>query len=458
VNRREVLAALGAAAAVGCGKDGTGNPPEPTDDGPAPERPPEPPPWAAPGAWDEAAFAWGVAAGDPLVDGALVWTRTTEPTVDLVVMAADGDGWVEVHRATGLEVVDEVVTIDVSGLAPDTAHQYVFVAPDGARRSLVGRFRTAPPADAWRRITIGATSCLGSGDPGLPCLDSVAPAALDAFLLLGDTVYADGSVTVDDYRAFWREVASTPPYRAAVASAAVVATWDDHEVENNWTLGEPSRTQTRVSPAQYDEAVQAFREAIPMRLGPGGSGFWRAIRLGPVELFVADSRGERSPGKIVSDEQLDWLVAGLEASTATVKLVLVSVHMTDHAAVMGPVQAEDRWQGYPAQRDALLAVAERVPGVLFVTGDMHFGAIQKVGAAGALGAELFEIAAGPAGSSLFAFDTILALAEESVRAQYLDVLETWNWARMVVDPGARTVQVELVDRDGAVVVSRLLTI
>jgi alkaline phosphatase D len=461
VNRREVLAGLGAAAALGCAGDGDGARPRdrsPVDTGaagPAPARPPEPPPWEAPGAWDEAAFAWGVAAGDPLPDGALLWTRTTAAAVDLVVMAADGDGWVEVRRDPGLPVVDEVVTVAVDGLSPDTAHAYVFVAPDGGR-SRVGRFRTAPAADAFRQVVIGAVSCLGGSDPGFPCLGFVAPSALDAFLLLGDTVYADGSRTVDDYRAHWREVAATPTYQDAVASAPIVAIWDDHEVENNWTTGAPGVGQTQVTRGTVDTAVRAFREAIPMRLGPGGSRFWRAVRLGPVALFVADCRGERTPGRIVSDEQLEWLVAGLARSDATFKVVLVSVHAADHAAVMGPIQAEDRWQGYPAQRDALVAAAEASPGTLFLTGDMHYGAIQKLAPAGAPGAEVLEIAAGPAGSTLFALDTILGLASEEVRAQYLDVLEDWSWARLTFDPGERSVRVELIDGEGAVAVARTL--
>ncbi len=455
MNRRQVLAGL-SAAVVACNGDPAGGPPPPGD-GPAPARPPEPAPWDAPGIWDDVAFAWGVAAGDPQADGALLWTRTTEPTVTLVVMRAEGDTWVEASRQEGVAVTDEVAQLEVTGLEPDTAHQYVFTA--GTRRSVVGRFRTAPLAGAFRQVVFGATSCLATdGDPGLPCLRSVPGAALDAFLLLGDTVYADGARTVDDYRAFWREIEATPSYRDAIASAAVVATWDDHEVENNWTLREADPTQTQISQAQLDAGLQAFREAMPMRRGPGGSGLWRAVRFGPVDLFVTDCRSERTETELVSAGQLDWLRAELEASEAVFKVVLVSVHLTDHAAVMGPIEALDRWQGYPAQRDALLAVAEQVPGVLFVTGDMHFGAIQQVGATGDAGATLYEIAAGPAGSELFLLDQILALASPEVRAQYLDLLEDWNWARFTADPGTRTVRVELLDGEGVVVVSRVLAL
>lgn len=458
--RRQLLVGLGATAAA-CGGDREprdGRPGDTGAEGPAPERPPEPADWEAPGDPDDAAFAWGVAAGDPLPDGVLAWTRTTEPEVVLIVMGDAGGTWAEVARRSGLAVRDEVVTVEVDGLAPDTAHAYVFTTPDGTRRSRVGRFRTALGEGAWRQVTFGATSCLGGSDPAFPSLAHAASDRFDLFLLLGDTVYADGARTVDDYRAEWRAVERVAAYQDVVASAAIVAIWDDHEIENNWTLGEPSPTQTRIEPEQLEAGRQAWQEAVPMRPGPGGSGIWRRLGMGPVlDVFVLDCRGERSPTEMISEEQLQWLLDGLTASEAVFKIVLVSIHFTNHEAVMGPVEAMDRWQGYEAQRDRLVATAETVPGVLFVTGDMHYGGIQLAAPAGAPGEHLVEVAAGPSGSDLFPLDTILGLASDVARAQYLDVVEDWNYARFVADPGSRTLRVELVDDAGAVRAARTVT-
>ena len=136
--------------------------------------------------------------------------------------------------------------------------------------------------------------------------------------------------------------------------------------------------------------------------------------------------------------------------------MLTSVHLTDHTASMGDDNAVDRWQGYPAQRSRLVALAEEVPGVLFVTGDMHYGAIQRVSPAGAVGDGLWEIAAGPAGSELFVIDEIAELAG-GYPPQYAQVVEDWNWARMVLDPGTRTIAVQLIDDAGGIAAEQTLT-
>ena len=173
------------------------------------------------------------------------------------------------------------------------------------------------------------------------------------------------------------------------------------------------------------------------------------------EVLVLDSRGERHGDRIVSDAQLAWAIDRLERSTATFKLVLVSVHVIDHGALLSFVNQEDRWQGYPAQREALLAAAEAAPGVLFVTGDMHYGAIQRVGPPGAIGEDLWEVAAGPGGSELFALGAIAELAGGWPEL-YAEVVEDWTYAKLVLDPGLRTITVQLVGDDGGVRAERTI--
>ncbi|MCB9686485.1 MAG: alkaline phosphatase D family protein [Alphaproteobacteria bacterium] len=459
MNRREVLLSVGASATLlACSGDGTTDGPgtEPT---PAPDRPAEPEPWAAPGTYDEAAFGWSLLAGDATTDGVVLVARTTEPTVDCVVVAQDGTGWTEVARKTGVTSTEGSVRIELDGLTPDTAHNWILASADGARRTLVGRFRTAPTNDGHRKLVIGATSCLNpGGDVGFPGLSFAATERLDAFLLLGDTVYADGSRTVDEYRAFWRGVCATPSFRDLVASTSVIATWDDHEVANNWTLGAGDGfNETLIDQAWLDDATFAFKEAIPMRPGPNG-GIWRKLSYGTIaDILVMDCRGERQEDvRIVSDEQLQWVTEQLAQSQAAFKIVMVSIHAADHSALLGFIEEEDRWQGYPSQRDVLVAAAEAVPGVLFVTGDMHYGAIQKLSPAGEPGEGLWEFAVGPSGSEVFLLSTLVNLANDEVASQYPVVLEDWNWGRLTLDPGLMTATLELVGDDGSVLGSMII--
>ncbi|MCB9765318.1 MAG: alkaline phosphatase D family protein [Alphaproteobacteria bacterium] len=446
-NRRQFLASATAAAVLPACAD------DPLDDsgGPtaAPSRDPEPAPWDAPGRWDEASFAWGVRIGDATSDTALVACRSAEPALTLVLMRADGDEWVQERRFHCPAPINGVTQVGLVNLAADAAYSLAFYAADGERRSEVARFRSALGPGGYRVLRFGATSCLGSENPDWESLNHAAAEAFDFFLLLGDTVYADGAYTVEEYRAYWERAFATPSLRSLSNSTSLVATWDDHEVGNNWILGET------VTVEQVENATLAFREDVPMQVGPGGSGLWRTLRWGEVlQLFVLDCRGERDVDQIVSPEQLLWLVDALAISTARFKVVLSSVHFTDHSALFGTLFDEDRWQGYPAQRQVALEAALATPGVVFVTGDLHYGGLATVSPPGVDGDDLYEVAAGPSGS----FINPIAELFQGDRAQYPVLLGTWSYCLFEADPGTGTLRVAFVDDQGTILADETLTL
>ncbi|MBK7757971.1 MAG: alkaline phosphatase D family protein [Deltaproteobacteria bacterium] len=139
-----------------------------------------------------------------------------------------------------------------------------------------------------------------------------------------------------------------------------------------------------------------YREGLPQREGPSGD-LWRSIRFGPdLEVFVLDCRSERDSAapKIASDAQLDWAIESIKASDARFKLILTSVHITDHSPLFGTLEAKDRWQGYEAQRLALLDGVSGVEGVVFITGIYHAG-VQIPSDAGVPGADRLRSWPGP---------------------------------------------------------------
>jgi phosphodiesterase/alkaline phosphatase D-like protein len=458
--RRDLLTSMTAMALLpACGRKGTGR----TDTGdtgeeedtgvplePAPEREVEPPAWDAPGTLDTAAFAWGVQTGDPTPTTVQVSVWTTESEVDLQLMRAEGDGWVEAEAQPGLTPVDEILQLSLDGLDPDTAYSLVFFTPSGERRSRVARFRTALDADGWRVLTIGATSCLGSGGRPWPSMSLVAQDDPDVFLLLGDLVYASGSTTVEDFKVDWGEALAVDGLQDACAHSAVVATWDDHEVANNFE-GE------NIDPDLLDAARSAFRDAIPQLTGPGGTGVWRRLSWGSVmDLFVLDSRGERDGAtKYMSTAQMDWLKQGLSESTARFKLIANSVPITDYYPMLLDALSEDRWQGYPEQRTEILQHIEDedIVGVLWITGDFHFATISRVGAAGELGENSWEVMVGPAGSVL---NPIGEIYENPV--QFPVLFTEWNSTLLRLDPGLGEVVVVYIGDDGSVLAEKTLTI
>jgi len=403
---------------------------------PTPTGGPEPSPWDAPGAEDATVFPSGLRTGDASTTAAVVSVRTTEPGFTLVVMEATGETWAEVDRVP-VEAADGGAIVVLDGLAADTAYALAAYVDD-TRRSSVGRLRTA--AVAARIVRFGATSCLGDEQPEQAPLASVAADQLDFFCFLGDFVYADGSRTLEGYRAFYDAQLARPNVRAALDSTSIAATWDDHEVTNNWSW-------EQVDQAWYDAALGAFRETLPQGAGPTG-GLWRKLSWGEtLDVFVLDCRSERRDGRYISAEQMAWLQEGLAASGARFKFILNSVPITNLQPMFGPAEIDDRWDGYPDDRSAILDfIAEQgVTGVVWICGDVHFGAVTHVDPPGGVAAEAWEVFVGPSGSLPMYLVDAYPLDE-----QFVWLTSAWNWARFTCDPGTGEVTVEHVGSDGSV--------
>jgi alkaline phosphatase D len=436
----------GAAGAGGQGGEG-GGPPTPYAPGPEPADP-----WAAPGIEDTTAFGWGVQSGDALPDAVLVGTRTLEATVTLTLMRGVESGWEEVSSAEVFRPVDGVVQLELLDLAPDTTYALAFYAENSSRRSRVARFRTALPAGARRLVRFGATSCLGGANGAWPCLSRSFDERLDFFLLLGDTIYADNGPDTFDYVEKFRTALAEAGLQDATAGTSVVATWDDHEIDNNWSWSDSGIQQ------KFDEAVAAFRQAIPQRAGSGLAAIWRKLSWGDaVDLFVLDCRSERENGNYVSPEQLAWLKQALSDSGASFKVILNSVPIFDFTGTaLGFFGSEDRWQGYPSQRDEILAhVSDNaIGGVVWLSGDVHFAAVGQVDATGSgPGEGAWDVIVGPAGSTV---NPAAALLPENARMPV--VVREHNWALFEADPDAGTLLVRFIDNDGATIREHTLTL
>jgi alkaline phosphatase D len=371
----------GGAGGGGTGGQGTGAGGQGGEGGAPPVGPgPEPTdPWDPGGQLDELAFPFGVQTGDALPTAVLVSFRSLEPMVSLSVARGVEGGWEEVVTMMAVGLDDGMVHLELDELWPDTTYAITFFAEDGIRRSRVARFRTAIDAGERRVVRFGASSCLGDDDEPWPSLSHSLDERLDFFLLLGDTIYADNNPDAFVFDTKYETALSLSGLNDLTAGTSVVATWDDHEIDNNWSWSDSGIQQL------YDEALAAFRKYVPQREGPVGV-LWRKLSWGDaVDLFVLDCRGERQDGNYISSPQMDWLKQELSASTATFKVILNSVPIFDFSGtVIGPFSTDDRWQGYPTQRTEILQhIANAgIGGVLWVAGDVHFGAVGKVDPAG----------------------------------------------------------------------------
>ncbi|MBD0419884.1 alkaline phosphatase D family protein [Streptomyces sp. TRM S81-3] len=323
------------------------------------------------GAADAApAFLHGVASGDPLPDGVLLWTRVT-PTPEAIPGSGTGPdtevSWVvATDRAftnivakgsvTATAAFDHTVKADVRGLAPATDYWFRFFA--GGTDSPAARTRTAPAADAAvEGLRFGVVSCANWEAGHFAAYRHLAARGdLDAWLHLGDYIYEYGTgeygtrdtvvrphapaheiVTLADYRIRHARYKTDPDLQALHAAAPVVAIWDDHEIANDtWSGGAENHTEGAEGAwaARQAAAKQAYFEWMPVRPAIAGTTY-RRLRFGKLaDLSLLDLRSYRSqqaalgngevddPDRTLTGRaQLDWLKAGLSASDTTWRLV-----------------------------------------------------------------------------------------------------------------------------------------
>lgn len=320
------------------------------------------------------AFLHGVASGDPLSDGVLLWTRIT-PTPDAVPGSGKGPdtavSWevaedkaftrVAARGATTSKAAsDHTVKVDVRGLRQATAYYFRFTV--GSSVSPVGRTRTTPATDAATPgVRFGVVSCANWEAGYFSAYRHLAARAdLDAILHLGDYVYeyATGGypaeqyvirqhspkheiTTLADYRTRHATYKTDADLQALHAAHPVIAIWDDHEFANDtWSGGAENHTPGAEGEwaARAAAARQAYFEWMPVRASTEGT-VYRRLRFGKLaDLHLLDLRSFRSQQSTIGNgdvddpdrtltgrAQLDWLKAGLAGSDAAWKLVGTSV-------------------------------------------------------------------------------------------------------------------------------------
>ncbi|MEZ4360293.1 MAG: alkaline phosphatase D family protein [Kofleriaceae bacterium] len=458
LTRRSLLRGAAAALLFGaCGDDrargGDGR-----GDGGVP--PPDAPRGPAPGELVEAplsTFPLGVASGDAGADRVSLWGQyrglaALYVAVWEVVDEAYGDvvAWARVNLRDG-----GFGQVDLDGLAPGAPYVFAFVEvvdDEAVGRSALGQFRTALAPDEVAPLRFGATSCTRNRLSMAAMTHAGSRDDLAFFALLGDTFYNARARTRDEFRLGWAENLRTLGYRQLRASTSVLATWDDHEIANNWdpeSLPEPLLL----------EGSAALFEHLPIRRDrQRPDRIYRSTRWGKtVEVFVLDCRSERRPStrlradaQYLSRAQMDWLKSGLAASPCAFKVILNSVPITNFPSVFDVVAA-DRWEGYPAARQEILSFieGEAIGGVLWLSGDFHFASAGRVAPAGQLGASALEVLVGPA-----AQDPNPLWAAIVDTPQFDFASGTNNYAVIDLEPGERRATFTFHDPRGDVFATR----
>ncbi|MEJ6603568.1 MAG: alkaline phosphatase D family protein [Opitutaceae bacterium] len=370
-------------------------------------------------------FSLGVASGDPLPDGVVLWTRLAprpletgggmgaDPIVVSWQIAEDETMSRVVQSGTATARADwsHSVHVEVNGLRPDRWYWYQFKT--GGEVSAVGRTRTTPlPTALPDRMRFAFVSCQHYEAGLYTAYDHLSREDIDLVVHLGDYIYEGAAkagqlrehlggecISVDDYRLRYARYKTDPKLQAAHAMAPWVVTWDDHEVANNYAdeylkNGTP-RDEFLVRRAA---GYQAYFEHMPLRRSslPRGPDMllYRGVSFGRLAQFhVLDTRQYRTPqqlgdgnktptpvlldpnGTLLGDKQRQWLFDGLERSPANWNVLTQQVMMARVDRSPGPkvTHSMDQWPGYEFERRRVLKHFHDQPikNPVVLTGDIH---------------------------------------------------------------------------------------
>ena len=243
-----------------------------------------------------------------------------------------------------------------------------------------------------KRIAFG--SCAHQ-DQNQPILREVVAAGPEIFLYLGDNIYGD-TRDMAVLQAKYAKLAAKEEFRQLRAKVAVTAVWDDHDYGANdagkeypekeesrrifldfWKV--PAGSPRRAHPGIYGSHV--YREGNrAMQLLLLDTRFFRdplKRKTGPP--WKNDYEPDPDPGKsLLGDAQWKWLEEELK-KPADLRIIATSIQFSHE------YNGWESWTNLPAQRQKMIELIRdtRANGVIFISGDVHWGEISRLPVQGA---------------------------------------------------------------------------
>ncbi|HEY1039831.1 MAG TPA: alkaline phosphatase D family protein [Bacteroidia bacterium] len=364
-------------------------------------------------------FYHGVASGDPLPGGVIIWTRVTPDSLEIGNMmvvnwkvATDTGMTNVVQSGTVLtdSTFDFTVKVDVTGLNPNTFYYYEFQS--GNFYSPRGRTKTTPTGANVDSIRFALTSCANFEAGYFNVYASLLQREdFDAVIALGDYIYeyntggyspnpnvnrqwAPGNeiITLGDYRMRYSTYHLDEDLQRLHQQFPFIIVYDDHEFANDaWMNGAENHTPASEGlwSSRKEMAKQAFFEWLPIRQTSSTNPYqiYRSIKYGDlVDLLMLDTRVEgrdeqdgtsgatvtASTRKLLGTTQYNWLTNKLSTTTARWKVLGQQVMMAP-LKVFGIAVNGDQWDGYPAERTRVYdhILNNNISNMVVITGDIH---------------------------------------------------------------------------------------
>jgi alkaline phosphatase D len=382
---------------------------------------------ALPATASAAKFQYGVASAEASSSSIVLWTRAPGAGRVQVDVAQNRRFRKAKTKSQGASVAhDNTVRVKVTGLKASSIYYYRF--RQGKSKSATGTFVTAPKTSSTKAFSFSysgdadAQRAQGQTNPfynNFQAYGSMAKERNAFNINLGDTIYSDSEVpgsapalTVTDKWAKYKQNLALPNLQKLRSTGSVFNHWDDHEFINDFTPPENGNTI-------YQAGVMAFTDYMPTTY-KSSTGLYRTVRWGKnAQLFFLDERSFRSekasashtcdnpqtgspdfaptapqstrnafalvipslaapvsqacldkindPNRtMLGKPQLARFQAQVAASTAKWKIIVNEVPIQQFYAL-----PYDRWEGYAAERKAVLTTLSGLKNVVVLTTDTH---------------------------------------------------------------------------------------
>ena len=245
---------------------------------------------------------------------------------------------------------------------------------------------------------IGFGSCAHQDKPQ-PILDLVAHRGPDLFLYLGDNIYGD-TRDMQVLRSKYAVLESKPEFQRLAAASPLLSVWDDHDYgENDAGADYPFKKESRDI---FLDFWQVPRDS-PRRKADGIYGSHLFEKEGRrLQVILLDTRTHRSPLKkrdknsppnreskndyvpdsnpgktLLGAKQWLWLEKELR-KPADLRLIASSLQFAHE------YNGWESWTNLPSEQKRMLDLIRktRARGVVFLSGDVHWGELSRINPAG----------------------------------------------------------------------------
>ena len=344
-----------------------------------------------------APFYWGVASGDPVPDGAVIWAKvatTLTPAIQTQTWEVSADqsftNILETGSVDALSANDNCVRVEVSGLQPNTHYYYRFTDNQSGNTSQVGRTKTAPSGNV-DEMTLAVASCSSIYSGFFNAYRNIANNdEVDLMVHLGDYIYdfvdSDEQVriptpipttpsTLQEWRDRHAYYLLDPDLRLARQMHPWVVIWDNHDFGDGTQGG-----------------IEAFWEYVPRRDYHNDiEKIHRSYSFGNLfDLIMIDIEKFRnideiapSEPSVLGTEQRNWFLNELSNSETKWRIAgnqkmfggwfAVGLPPEFGIPTDGDVFDDGSWDGFMAERDTVFnhIVDNDIDNFMMISGDIH---------------------------------------------------------------------------------------